>query len=164
MLLDKILHIEVFQNLSFFVINRFYLKLYTSLGELKKNKKWSIKLQNIPPLQYITYLTHLTSQFRNKLQSAIHTNRFTLSLNLELLFRMPHTCAVENGGLNTSPESSARTPPSHQTRLLRVRSSRSHGSRHRAPLSSLRQPNIPLIALSCVETQSGHRPVFTGGP
>jgi len=59
---------------------------------------------------------------------------------------MPHTCAVENGGLNTSPESSARTPPSHQTRLLRVRSSRSHGSRHRAPLSSLHSPNIPFIA------------------
>ncbi len=61
---------------------------------------------------------------------------------------MPHTCAVENGGLNTSPESSARTPPSHQTRLLRVRSSRSHGSRHRAPLSPLRAPNILSIVVN----------------
>ncbi len=103
---------------------------------------WSIKLQNIPP--NIIYSSHLS--FSKHLSSAIHTNRFTLSLNLELLFRMPHTCAIENGGLNTSPESLALTPPSHQTRLLRVRSSRSHGSRHRAPLSSLRKPNIPFIA------------------
>ncbi len=103
---------------------------------------WSIKLQNIPP--NIIYSSHLS--FSKLISSAIHTNRFTLSLNLELLFRMPHTCAIENGGLNTSPESLALTPPSHQTRLLRVRSSRSHGSRHRAPLSSLRKPNIPFIA------------------
>ena len=112
--------------------------------------------------------SHLS--FSKHKSSNIHTNLFALSLNLELLFRMPHTCAVENGGLNTSPESSALTPPSHQTRLLRVRSSRSHGSRHRAPLSSLNAPNIPLIAFSfyafiyAIHAQTGHRPALTGGP
>ena len=48
----------------------------------------------------------------------------------------PDARAVENGGLNTSPESSARTPPSHQPRLLRVRSSQLHGCCHQPPLLS----------------------------
>ena len=64
-------------------------------------------------------------------------NSSTLSLNRRVLFRMPHARAVENGRLNRSPESSLRAPPPHQPRLLRVRSSRPRGSRHRAPLSSL---------------------------
>jgi hypothetical protein len=48
----------------------------------------------------------------------------------------PYTRAVENGGLNESPESFPRTPPSHQPHLLWVRSSHLSGSCHHAPLSS----------------------------
>ena len=89
---------------------------------------------------------HNFSISQNAYRLPFTQTQFTLSLNLWFLFRMPHTCAVENGGLNTSPESSVRTPPSHQTRLLRVRSSRFHGSRHRAPLSSINNPSILFIA------------------
>ena len=53
----------------------------------------------------------------------------------------PDARAVENGGLNTSPESSARTPPSHQPRLLRVRSSQLHGCCHQPPLFLLQNAN-----------------------
>jgi hypothetical protein len=62
----------------------------------------------------------------------------TLSLNPIILFRLPYTRAVENGGLNRSPGGFLRTPPSQQPRLLRVRSSLPHGSRHRAPLLLLK--------------------------
>jgi hypothetical protein len=47
---------------------------------------------------------------------------------------VPYTRAVESGRLNRSPESSLRTPPPHQPRLIRVRSSHSRGSCHHAPL------------------------------
>ena len=113
---------------------------------------WS-KNSGTQPNPYL--LTYLSSHFLTSKQTKrflyclpLTQTRFTLSLNLCFLFRMPHTRAIENGGLNTSPESSVRTPPSHQTRLLRVRSSRSHGSRHRAPLSLRNIPSISLIALS----------------
>jgi hypothetical protein len=47
---------------------------------------------------------------------------------------IPHTRAIENGGLNRSPVSSPRTPPSHLPRLIRVRSSLFYSSCHHALL------------------------------
>ena len=57
----------------------------------------------------------------------------------------PHTRAVENSGLNRSPESSLRTPLSHQTRLIREHSSRMLSSRHRALISLSKVPNIHIM-------------------
>ena len=76
------------------------------------------------------------------------SNLSTLSLVPWILFRLPYARAVENGGLNESPEGSPRALPSHQPRLLRVNSSQFHGSRHRAPLSAFKSLHISLMAFS----------------
>ena len=60
-------------------------------------------------------------------------------------FSTPHTRAVENSGLNRSPESSLRTPLSHQARLLRGHSSRILSSRHRALISLFSVSSIHVM-------------------
>ena len=69
--------------------------------------------------------------------SYIHTHIFYLMCSKpepQCPVSTPHTRAIENGGLNRSPLSFLRAPPSHLPRLIRVRSSYFYSSCHHALL------------------------------